>query len=64
LQRQSATALGMPDWELLRIDVRGSQVQDLTHPHTTASHECQYQTVSYFGGAEDDLISLKEHDIF
>ena len=32
------------------------KVQDFAHPHATSGHEFQHQTVSYFGGAEDDLI--------
>ncbi len=48
--------LGFLIVSLLIIDIGVVQVQDFTHPHTTASHEFQHQTISYFGGAENDLV--------
>jgi hypothetical protein len=40
----------------LIIDIPGVKIQDFAHSHAAPGREFQHQTVSYFGGAEDDLI--------
>ena len=55
-QLRYLAAFGISDGELLILHIHGSKLQNLAHPHAAPGHEFQHQTVSYFGGAEDDLV--------
>jgi len=51
-------ALGLPENQLAFLNISGSELEDLTDPHSTPGHEFHDQSIPWFRSSEDDFINF------